>query len=204
MAGLPLTDQQRADILDDIRDTAGTTDGSVRRIAARHSVGMGTVRRLAADNDLQHAWRDGAWRTEAANTQKATHLSERRNQLQADLLDDIEEVRDRFLNDVTHLNVVKVLVEADPFSDKQPSQFTPTVERVERTVLPPGPRDLQSMMGAITNGVRQVAELARLEAVNTGSGEAANMLGEFFGNLRVDYTERHGEPPPGEPPVEGE
>ena len=186
MAGTPLNDQQRAAILDDIRDTAGTSDGSVRRIAARHGVGMGTVRRIALDAGLQHAWRDGAHRTEAANQAKAAHLAERRNQLQVDILDDIEEVRERLLKKVTHLNVVK----RPGFEG----------EEVVRTELDPGPRDLQSMMGAIANGARQVAELARLEAQNTGSGETSNMLGEFFANLRSDYTERHGE----EPPAEGE
>lgn len=179
MAAPPLTDQQRADILADIRDTAGTTDGSVRRIAARHGVGMGSVRRIAEEAGLKHAWRDGAYRTEAANTAKAAHLAERRNQLQADLLDDVEELRERLLGDVVHLNVVKR-------SDAPGMSY----EVVEQTVLPAGPEHWRATMGAITTAAGRAIELARAEAENSGTGSASNLLDQFATDLAQARRDR--------------
>lgn len=167
----PLPREVRDAVAADIRATAGTTDGSVRRIAARHGVGMGTVRRIAADYGLADAWRDGAARTEAANAQRAAHLAERRNQLQADLLDDAEELRERLLAEVVHLNVVK---EPGPMGG----------ERVEHTELPAGPRDWQSTMAAISAAVKTSVELARLEAENSGTGAAGGLLEQFEVSLR--------------------
>ncbi|GLW91792.1 hypothetical protein [Actinokineospora globicatena] len=171
----PLDDAVRDAIIADIRETAGTTDGSVRRIAARHHVGMGTVRRTATAAGLADAWRDGAHLTEAANAQKAAHLAERRNQLQADLLDDAEELRERLLGHVTQLHVVK---------DEGPMAG----ERIEHTTLPAGPRDWASTMQAIAAAARVSIDLARLEAENSGTGAASGLLDQFEQSLR---TARH-------------
>ncbi|WP_018682192.1 hypothetical protein [Actinokineospora enzanensis] len=177
MPGPALSQQQRDAIAADIRETAGTTDGSVRRIARRHGVGMGTVQRIARDYGLLNAWRDGAWRTEAANSQKAAHIAERRNQLAADLLDDIDELRERLLADVTHLHVVK---DAGPMAG----------ERVEYNTTPAGPRDWQSTMGAIAAAARTVAEYTRLEAENSGTGAASGLLEQFEKSLRLAREQR--------------
>ncbi|MDQ3577453.1 MAG: hypothetical protein M3443_07585 [Actinomycetota bacterium] len=176
-SGYDLTPEQRAAIVTDVADTAGTSDGSVRRIAARHNVSMGSVRRVAAAAGLEHAWRDGAYRTEAANAQKAAHLAERRNQLQADLLDDVEELRERLLAEVTHLNGVKA---EGPMAG----------EYVERTKLPAGPRDWQSTMSAISSATKTSMELSRLEAENSGTGAVGGLLSTFTVELRAARAAR--------------
>lgn len=51
-----LTEDERKAILDDIRTTGGSPDGSVRKIAARHDVSTATVRRIAADSDIDEPW----------------------------------------------------------------------------------------------------------------------------------------------------
>jgi hypothetical protein len=186
VAGPPLTDQQRADIIADIRETAGTTDGSVRRIAARHHVGMGTVQRVAQQNGLALAWRDGAWRTAEANAANAVHLSERRGQLQADLLDDVEELRERLLGDVIHLNVVRESIGPGA-----------SMERVEQTKLPAGPSDWRATMGAIASAVGRSVELARLDAETTGTGRVTTLIDEITDGLeeyrRIRDTAREAE-----------
>lgn len=166
MTGVPLTDQQRAEILDDIRETAGSTDGSVRRIAARHHVGMGSVRRIADAAGIGDAWESGSQRTAAANAQKAVHLTQRRLELQSGLIDDAEDLREKLFGNVVHLNVVRR-------SDEPGMSY----EVVEETVLPAGPQEWRVTMGAITSAVGRTVELARLDAEQAGGeGEGAAAL----------------------------
>lgn len=65
----PLDDIKRQAVLDDIRATAGSLEGSVRKIADRNGVSTATVRRVAESADLGNAWaRD--------NTKKATEAKQ--------------------------------------------------------------------------------------------------------------------------------
>lgn len=176
MGAPPLTQAQREAIAADIRDTAGTADGSVRRIAARNQVAMGSVRRVAVEYGLGAAWRTGSYQTEAATVAKSQHLAERRAQLQADLLDDIEELRERLFGDVIHLNVVK---DGGPMAG----------EHVEQTVLPGGADHWQRTMSAITGAAGRSIELARMEMETTGTG-AAGLLDQFEVALRGARADR--------------
>jgi hypothetical protein len=137
---------------------------AIRRNPTRHNapsrefgVSVSAGYRVAADYDLADAWEDRHDQTEAATAARAADLAKRRTELQAGLLDDIAELRDRLFGDVIHLHVVK----SDQFSE---------------TVLPAGPAEWHATMGAINAAARQTANLARLDAETAGAGQASGLL----------------------------
>ncbi|ALG07651.1 hypothetical protein [Kibdelosporangium phytohabitans] len=166
-----LPDEKRAEIAEDIRRTAGTPDGSYRKIAARHSVGVATVQTVAKENGLADAWKDGHEQTRAATEVKTANAAARRAQLQVDLLGDAQELRERMFGNVRHLHVVKV---AGEFAG----------ESVEHTVVPTGPREWRDIMSAIGVASSKSVELARLEAEQAGAGQASGLLEQFERSLR--------------------
>ncbi|PXY20331.1 hypothetical protein [Prauserella endophytica] len=172
MPGPPLPQETRDAIADAIRRVPTP---SHRAIASEFGVSISTVYRVAVEYDLADAWEDRRERTEAATAANAAELARRRTELQAGLLDDIAELRERLFGDVVHLNVVKVDMGR---------------EEVEQTVLPAGPAEWRATMGAITGAAAQAIGLARLEAENSGAGQASNMLEQFENSLRQARHER--------------
>lgn len=156
-----LTPEQWQALVDDITATAGTPEGSVRRIAARHDVSMRTVRTVAAEAGLADAWASGRARTAAAAQARTVTAAERRSWLIVDLLDDIDELRERLLDDVTV---------------PHPTLGTVTV--------PVGPADLRNLATAVGILIDKHAQLVRLEQETSGSGQAAGLLERFEQALR--------------------
>ncbi|MFJ8815442.1 hypothetical protein [Amycolatopsis thermoflava] len=148
---------------------------SHRALAERFGVSKGTIYNIARDADLSHLWEERTARTEAATAANAAELARRRTELQAGLLDDIATLREKLFGDVIHLNVVKC---GEGF------------EQVEQTVLPAGPSDWRNTMGAITGATAQTIGLARLDAENTGAGQASGLLEQFEASLRDARHER--------------
>lgn len=172
-----LTDHQRAAVADDIRQTAGTPDGSYRKIAARHSVALGTVQAIARENGLADRWQEGQQQTAAATSVKQSNAAERRAALQLDLLDDAQKLRARLFGDVVHLNVVKA---EGPMAG----------EFVQETRLPAGPREWRDTMSAIGIASSKSVELARLEAEQAGTEKSAGLLEQFMQSLRAKREQR--------------
>jgi uncharacterized protein with GYD domain len=170
--GPPLSPQVREAIAEAIRRTPTPTQ---RAIAREFGVSVSTVYRVAADYDLADAWEDRRDQTEAATAARAADLSKRRTELQAGLLDDIAELRDRLFGDVTHLHVIKVDMGS---------------EDVRETVLPAGPAEWRATMGAITAAAQQTANLARLDAETAGAGQASGLLEQFEQSLAAARRDR--------------
>jgi len=162
-----LTPEQWQALVDDITATAGTPEGSVRRIAARHDVSMRTVRTVAAEAGLADAWASGRARTAAAAQARTVTAAERRAWLLCDLLDDIDELRERMFDDVTV---------------PHPTMGTVTI--------PAGPADLRNIATAVGILVDKHVQLARLEVESTGSGQAAGLLEQLEASLRAARLER--------------
>lgn len=163
----PLSRETRDAIAAAIRDREPTP--SVRDLCAEFDVAKATIYRISEEYGLRDAWEDRTHRTEAATAANAAELSRRRTELQAGLLDDIQQLRDRLFGDVTHLHVVKVDMGA---------------EEVQRTVLPSGPHEWRATMSAITGATQQTIGLARLEAETSGAGQASGLLEQFEASLR--------------------
>ncbi|MBP2331245.1 transposase-like protein [Kibdelosporangium banguiense] len=177
-----LSDELKAAIAEDIRATAGTPEGSYRKIAGRHGVGLASVQKVAQQNGLADAWQNGQQQTAAATSVKQTNAAERRAQLQLDLLGDAQELRGRLFGYVTHLHVVKNMGEN-------------AGESVEHTELPSGPREWRDTMSAIGIASSKSVELARLEAEQAGTGQASGLLEQFFQSLERDRAERDKQTP---------
>ncbi len=177
-------DAWRARIIQDIRDTGGTPDGTYRKLGARHGCAISTVQKIAKENNLLHLWAEGQAATAAATAAKVTNAAERRAALQLDLLDDAQKLRSKLFGDVVHLNVVK---RDGPMAGEQ----------VEETVLPAGPRDWRDTMSAIGIASSKSVELSRLEAEQAGTGATGALLDQFLGALVRDREERT-DPPPSE------
>lgn len=141
-----------------------------RQLAREFGISVSSVYRIAGENNLADAWEDRREQTEKATAAKAADLSARRLALQADLLDDVQELRTRLFGEVIHLHVVKC---------------GENNEEVEQTTLDAGPSDWRATMGAITSAVRETVGLARLEAETTGTGAASNLLDDFEASLRL-------------------
>jgi transposase-like protein len=169
--------EQRAAIAKDIKDTAGTPEGSYRKIAARHGCSLDTVQKVARENGLADRWQEGQQQTAAATSVKQSNAAERRSQLQLELLDDIAELRSRMFGDVTHLHVVKL---AGPMAG----------EDVEQTSLPAGPRDWDSTMRTIGVAAARMLDLARFEAEQAGTAQSAGLLEQFMQSLRAKREQR--------------
>jgi transposase-like protein len=171
------TPEQRAAIAKDIADTAGTPEGSYRKIAARHGCALGTVQKIAQEHQLGDRWQEGQAQTAAATSVKQSNAAAKRAELENDLLDDAQWLRSKLRGNVVHLNVVK---RDGPMAG----------EYVEETVLPAGPRDWRDTMGAIGVASSKSVELARLAAEQAGTGRASGLLEQFFESLEADRRER--------------
>lgn len=168
-----LTDDQRAAIAADIDQNAGQPGGSYRDIARRHDVALGTVQKIARDNGLGDRWQEGQAQTAAATSVRQSNAAAKRAQLQEDLLDDAQKLREKLFGDVVHLHVVKL---EGPMAG----------ETVEETRLPAGPREWRDTMGAIGVASSKSVELARLEAEQAGTGTAGALIDQFLGALVRD------------------
>lgn len=166
-------------MLADIQATAGTADGSVRKIAARHGVGMTSVRRIAEQHGMSDAWAGGAERVHNANVVKAATVAQKRADLQMDLLDDAQELRERLFADVIHLNVVKVDMH---------------LEEVQQTQLPAGPGEWRNTMTAIGIATDKAIQIAKLENEQAHTGQVSGLLEEFVAALKADLPELPDEP----------
>ena len=172
-----IPDAKRAEIADDIRATAGTPEGSYRKIAARHDVSNATVQKIADEHNLRDRWQAGQQQTAAATSVKQTNAAALRAALQVDLLDDAQWLRSKLRGQVVHLNVVKA-------EGEQAGEY------VEQTVLPAGPRDWRDTMGAIGVASSKSVELSRLEAEQAGEGAASGLLEQFEKSLREARVRR--------------
>lgn len=168
-----LTPDQRAAVVEDIRANAGTADGSVRIIAARHQLSMRGVRIVAEQNGLADAWSSGAARTAAATAVNIITNAELRADIERGLLEDVQELRDRLLAEVTHLHVVKDQPEGDGWGG----------EHVEHTTLPAGPAEWRATMSAIGTAMTAANNIARLTAESAVSGQATGLLDAFATEL---------------------
>lgn len=164
-----MSDELRAAVARDISETAGTPDGSYRKIAARNGCSVATVQKVAAEAGLADAWQAGRAQTAAATEVAKTTAAAKRAQLELDLLDDAQRLRGKLFGDVAHLHVVKV--------DKD-------LEEVRKTVLPAGPRDWDSTMRAIGVATSKAVELARVAAEQAGTGTASGLLEQLEKSLR--------------------
>lgn len=171
------TPAQRKAIADDIRQTAGTPEGSYRQIAKRHDCALGTIQNIAREYGLTDAWQEGQQQTAAATSVKQSNAAERRAALQLDLLDDAQKLRAKLFGDVVHLNVVKA---EGPMAG----------EYVQETALPAGPREWRDTMSAIGIASSKSVELARLEAEQAGTGQASGLLDQFMESLRAARAAR--------------
>ncbi|HEU5475691.1 MAG TPA: hypothetical protein VFV67_34050 [Actinophytocola sp.] len=184
--GHGMSDELRAAVAADIEATAGTPDGSYRKIAGRHSCSVATVQKVAEQAGLKDAWQAGRAQTAAATEVTRTSAAAKRAQLQLDLLDDAQALRKKLFGDVVHLNVVK-----------EGGQFAG--ESVEETVLPAGPRDWRDTMSAIGVATSKAVELARLEAEQAGTGQVSGLLEALEIGLR-DARHRREQQAAGEQP----
>jgi hypothetical protein len=174
MSGPPqITPEKRAAIADAIRQPDGPP--SFAELCAHFECSRDTIVKVAESIGMRDAWEHRRAQTEAATASRAAILAERRTQLQTDLLDDIQKLREKLFGEVTHLNVVKVDM---------------GTEEVHHTVLPAGPADWRATMGAITGAVQQTVNLARLEAENSGTGAASSLLEDFEASLRQARHDR--------------
>lgn len=99
-------DNVKAAIADDLRATAGTTDGAIRRVADRHGVSTDTVRRVAAAAGVALTREITKKATEAS----LSDLAARRAKLAGELLAYAEETmeRARQLRDGTYVAPVGI------------------------------------------------------------------------------------------------
>ena len=164
------TPEQRKAIADDIRNTAGTPEGSYRAIAKRNQCALGTIQNIAREFELTDAWQDGQAQTAAATSVRQSNAAERRARLQHELLDDVDGLRERLFGEVIHLNVVKA---EGPMAG----------EYVNKTVLNSGPRDWRDTAGAMAALIGKSVELARLEAEQAGAGAVSGLLDQFMAGL---------------------
>jgi hypothetical protein len=179
-----IPDAKRAEIAEDIRQTAGTPEGSYRALSKRHGCAVATIQKIAREHDLGDAWQEGQAQTAAATSVKQTNAAALRAALQVDLLDDAQWLRSKLRGNVIHLNVVK-------------NSGDYAGESVEQTELPAGPRDWRDTMGAIGVASSKSVELSRLEAEQAGTGAAGALIDQFLGALMTDRTQRT-DPPPSE------
>lgn len=174
-------DDVRAEVAAYIEAHAGTPAGSVRAIARKFGLGKATIGVIADDYGLGDAWAKGAERTQAATDTRKVHLQHQRSLIQEDLLDQVAELSTRFHDDVVHLHVIEVAPE-DRDVDEETGFLK--LERVEKTVLPPGPAEWRATAGAIASLTRAALDIARHDKGDEGTGQAIGLLDRFEKGLR--------------------
>lgn len=188
-----IPDHVRDALLADIRDLAGTREGSVRALARKHGISKSSVGRIADDHGLGDRWAEGAGQTAQATESRLTYVRAQRALLQEDLLDKASDLIERMDDRVTHLNVVKCMPEA---IDDEPGDGFLAVERVEHTVLPPGPGDYRAMAAAVTAMTRGAVDLAKLDNDTSRTEASVGLIDEFFRALENDPDVTGDEEPP--------
>lgn len=171
------TDAERKAIAADIDQTAGKPEGSYRLIAERHNCSKNTVQNIAKEYGLEDRWRAGQAQTAAATSVNQSNAADRRARLQLELLDDVDELRQKLFGDVVHLHTAK-------------NEGPMAGERVEQTILRAGPRDWRDTAGAMAALIGKSVELARLEAEQAGTGQASGLLDQFMESLRAARQQR--------------
>lgn len=184
----PTPDEVVRAVVEDIRAHAGTPEGSVRAIARRHGVSKSTVGRIADDHGLGDKWADGTAQTQQATETRMAHVRRQRALMQEDLLDKASILLDRVDDPVTHLNVVKCAPMVGD-SEDEPDPFIQT-ERVEQTVLPPGPGDYRAMAAAITSFTKAAVELAKLDVDTSATNSTVGLLDQFAADLAAERAAR--------------
>ncbi|WP_041836646.1 hypothetical protein [Actinosynnema mirum] len=181
----------RDQVAEYIRAHAGSPEGTFRAISVKFGISKALVGVIADEIGLADAWTDGVARTADATTARRTYLAAQRALLQEDLLDTAADLTSRLHDDVTHLHVVKTIpegIDADP--DEDGGFGFLAAERVEHTILPPGPAEWRSTMTAIAAATRAAIDLAKLDQGQDATGQATGMLEQFENSLRAARAER--------------
>lgn len=148
----PLDPTRRASILADIEATAGTPDGSVRKIADRQSVSTATVRRAAEAAGISDAWsRD---KTLNASRARAIDGQALRTQLAMDHLSDAVRIRERLW---------------------EPAEMVTATGQVVSLTLPPA-RDVKDFMQSVGSALKISMEVEKHDQGDQGAEDAKSML----------------------------
>lgn len=161
----PLDDATREAIRADIEATAGTPDGSVRKIAARHDVSTATVRRVAKAAHLVDPWsRDS---TEKASRARSVDLAAERLRLQERWARKANEALDRSEQACTVFSFG--------------GQFN---EYAEHTMELPPAADYRSFVTAAAVATDKMVALAKYDAGDDGVAAAVSTIENIMDALR--------------------
>lgn len=177
-------DDVRDEVAAHIRAHAGTPAGTYRAIQLRFGIGKATIGVIADEYGLADAWEKGVEQTQAATKARKTYLERQRSLAQEDLIDLVADLTTRFHDDVVHLNVIKLAPEDYESDEDNGGGPFITLERVEKTVLPPGPAEWRATAGAIASLAKAHLELARHDKADEGTGQAIGLLDRFEAGLR--------------------
>jgi transposase-like protein len=97
-----ISDEVRAAVVADLRQTQGTPEGSMRQVGDRHGVSLASVRRIAAAQGL--AGTAARVRAENATAVAAQTNAQRRERLAARMLDMAERALDDMIKPATVFN----------------------------------------------------------------------------------------------------
>lgn len=171
-----LPDADREAILNDIRASAGTLEGSVRKIADRNRVSTATVQRVAKAAGLDDAWsRD---KTLHASRARAIDSKSIRTQLALDHLNDAVRIRaERLWAPCTILAATGKLVELD---------------------LPPA-RDVKDFMASVGSALKTSMDVEKHDSGDQGAEDAKSMLLGVAEGLKAMYAATLTEAEPADP-----
>lgn len=187
-------DHIREAVADDIRAYAGKDPrGSVRAIALRHGISKTTVGRIADEHDLASAWDENTSQTAQATETRRAYIARQRALAQEDLWDRVGTLLDRFDDEVTHLNVVKCI--PHDIGDEDGGEGLLAVERVEHTVLPPGPQEWRSTSTAIAALSRAAIDIAKLDNDTSATNSTVGLLDQFADDLKAERAAREARSP---------
>lgn len=165
-----LDEAKKQAILADIRATAGTPEGSVRKIAERAEVSTATVQRVAKAAGIEDAWsRD---KTLHASHARAIDAQALRTQLAADHLSDAVRIRERLW---------------------EPSEVPTATGQVVMLSLPSA-RDVRDFMQSVGSALKISMEVERHDQGDQGAADAKSMLLGVAEGLRALAAERFMEP----------
>lgn len=169
-----IDDTTRAAIEADIR--AG---GTCRGIARDHGISPDTVRRIAAEADIEQPF--ARTNTERATRAKQADNRARRAQLSADLLSDAERLRAQLWEPCTI------------------GAFGGRDNVYSSTDLPePTPADKRTLLAAVHTAVRNHVDLEKVDATD-GADDAASMLSGLLDSIRHQWQNSSTDEPPPEP-----
>ena len=147
-----LNEAKREAILNDIQATAGTPDGTVRKIADRNSVSTATVQRIAKAAGLEDVWsRD---RTANASRARAVDSQALRTQLAWDHLADAVRIRERLW---------------------EPAELVTATGQVVSLALPPA-KDVRDFMASVGSALKISMEVEKHDVADNGVDEAKGLI----------------------------